>query len=155
MSAANGAQYINNATTSTVVQGVTLPNNLDVRGSLYIGGVRQIPPIKTLTSYFDITAYGNPSDPTTATAKLNIAAGNIAISAFLPLIFPIVTNISRNEIAYPTGSEARVVCQYGNTSSVRRFQLIYDPIHVGTRMWHWYDTYYNAVLSTMTNIVVI
>lgn len=155
MSAANGAQYLDNGTTSTVVQGMTLPDNLDVRGTFYIGGFRQMPSIKILTAYFNIDAYGNPADPTTATAKLNIAAGNIAISSFLPLIFSTVTNILRNETSYPTGSEARVVCQYGSTASVRRFQLIYDPIHLGTRIWRWYDTYYNASLSTMTNIVVI
>ena len=155
MSALDSSNYLRNATTSTIVQGVTIVDNLDIKGDLYIDGTRQVPAIQSLTAYFDITSYGDPADPTTATAISNIAAGNIAIGDFLPLLFTTATNISYNDVEYPTGSDAKVVCYFNNTPSVRRFQLIVDPLHTSLRIWKWYDVYYNAAVSTLTNIVVL
>ena len=155
MSALDSGNYLRNATTSTIVQGVTIVDNLDIKGDLYIDGTRQVPAIQSLTAYFDITSYGDPADPTTATAISNIAAGNIAIGDFLPLLFTTATNISYSDIEYPTGSDARVICYFNNTPSVRRFQLIVDPLHTSLRIWKWYDVYYNAAASPLTNIVVL
>jgi hypothetical protein len=158
LSAADGITYLNNGTTSTIVSGLTIANDLDIRGHLYIGGIQQLPS-KMPTAYFNITSYGDPADPTTATAITNIESGNIAIGDFLPLIFTTATNISYNDIAFPLESEARVVCYFNNTPSVRRFRLITDPIHPGVRIWSYADptvvVYYNAAASTLTNIVVL
>lgn len=154
MSAADGTTYLNSGTTSTIVKGITIPNNLDVRDTLYINGIRQVTPIQTLTAYFDITTYGDPASATTATAISNIAAGNVAISDHLALLFTTSTNAAYSEVAYPIGSDARVVCYFNTTPSVRRFHLIEDPLHLGTNMWRWWDLYYSSTLSTVTNIVV-
>jgi len=154
LSAADGTTYLNNATTSTIVKGITVSDNLDIRNTLYINGIRQINPIETLTAYFNITSYGNPADSTPATAISNIAAGNIAISSHLALLFSTSTNLTYNETAYPIGSDAKVVCYYNTTPSVRRFHLIEDPLHPGVNMWRWWDLYYSSSLSTVTNIVI-
>ena len=156
LSSSNGSTYLNNNTTSTVVSGLTIANNLDVKGSLYISGVPQIPPHKSFTAYFDITSFGDP-DPANsdvATAKSFIEAGNAHISTYLlPLLFPTLTTPLWNETEYPIGSEVRVVCYYNTEMSVRRFRLIDDPIHPGTIIWKRYDLYYTTSLSTLTNIV--
>lgn len=154
MSAADGTTYLNSGTTSTIVKGITVPNNLDVRDNLYINGIRQVTPIQTLTAYFNITTYGDPASATTATAWSNIAAGNVAISDHLALLFTTSTNAAYSEVAYPIGSDARVVCYFNTTPSVRRFHLIEDPLHPGINMWRWWDLYYSSTLSTVTNIVV-
>ena len=141
--------YFNTPSVSTVVKGVTVINDLDIKGDLYVQGVQQIPSIQTLTASYNITAFGDPADP------LNIEAGNIAISDFLPYLFTTATNVSYDDFSYPTNSDVRVVCYYNTTPSVRRFRLIDDPLHPGVRIWRWYDVYYSAAASTITNIVVL
>jgi hypothetical protein len=156
MSAADATTYLSTATTSTVVQGITAINDMDVKGDLYIGGIKQIAPVQTLTvGYFNITPYLDPADvgvPEVDT-QTRIENGNIAIRDFLPSVFS--TASGYNEVIYPTWSDAKVVCYYNATSSVRRFRLIDDPLHAGVRIWHWYDVYPNTFANTLTNIVVV
>jgi len=155
LKATDGTKYLNSGTTSTIIQGVTISNNLDIRENLYINKIRQIPPVNTLVASFNITSYGDPNHATTATAISNIGTGNIAIGEYLRLIYSTATNVLYNQVAYPIGSDARVVCYYNTTPSVRRFRLIDDPIHPGIRIWKSYDLYYNAAANTITNIVVL
>jgi len=160
MKATDSATYLGNATTSTIVKGITVSDNLDIKNSLYINGVQQMPPIKTLTTYYDITEYGDPAHATTSTAIANIAAGNAAISQYLRLLYSTATNTQLNETGYAIGSDAKVMCAYysGGTvfvPSVRRFHLIDDPIHPGIKIWKYYDIYFNTALNTLTNIVVL
>lgn len=161
MTSVDSTIYLGTATTSTIVQGITVINDIDVKGDLYIGGIKQIPPIQTLTAYFDITPFGHPADPNNdivigPDSNANrIANGNIAIRNTLTYIFSTVTSVLYNEVAYPTNSEVRVVCFYSSTASVRRFHLINDPIHAGIRAWLPYDIYYNPRVNTLTNIVVV
>ena len=166
MSAADASTYLGNATTSTIVQGITVVNDMDVKGDLYISGIKQIPPVQTLTAYFDISPFLDPADgavPAVDT-QTRIENGNIAISDMLSYMFSTVTNVSYNEVEYPTYSDAKVVCYYyrtyNNTAldrsvSVRRFRLIDDPLHPSVRMWRWYDVYFNTFANTLTNIVVV
>ena len=149
MTPADSVNYFNTSTTSTVVKGVTALNDIDVKGDLYINGIRQIAPIQTLTTYYDVSAFGDPSDP------INLETGNIAIGSFLAQVFSTATNVAHNEIAYPLYSDARVVCNYNSTPSVRRFQLIIDPLHPTVSIWKSYDVYYNSGIGALTNIVVI
>ena len=149
MSAADSLNYFNTSTTSTVVKGVTALNDMDVKGDLYIDGIRQIPPIQTLTTYYDVSSFGDPDTP------VNLETGNISISNFLALIFSTATNTSHNEVAYPLYSDAKVVCYYNSTPSVRRFQLIDDLLHPGVRIWKSYDVYYSDSIGALTNVVVI
>ena len=155
MSANDHVAYLRSVNTQTVIGGVTIADNLDVRGTLHIGSVPQISSNRTLTTNYDITPYGDPNDIDVPTAKSNIEAGNIAISQHLALVFTTATNQSFFDIAYPLNSDARVVCYYSGVPFVRRFHLIPDPIHPSIMMWRWWDLYYNAALSTLTNVVVI
>jgi hypothetical protein len=165
MKSTDSSAYLGYGTVTPIVNGTTFLRDIDVKGDLYIKGdyyineVKQFPNGQTLTATFDITPYGNPATSNTATAKLNIEAGNIAIKNFLPLIFSTVTNATYGELGYPINSNAKVVCFYNNgvslDASVRRFKLINDPIHPGINIWNWYDIYYTPSLSTVTNIVRI
>ena len=149
MSAVDSASYLNTSTTSTIVKGLTIVDNLDIKGDLYLQGIQQVSPIQTLTAYYDITPFGDPGTPA------NIETGNIAISEFLPLLFTTATTVAYNDVAYPIGSDARVVCYFNSFPSVRRFRLIDDPLHPGYRIWRWYDVYFNIAASTITNIVAL
>ena len=155
LKASDGITYLNTGTTSTVVSGLTISKNLDIRENLYINKIRQIPPVHTLVASFNITSYGDPTDATINTAISNIGSGNIAIGQHLRLLYSTTTNISYDQVAYPIGSNAKVVCYYNTTPSVRRFLLIDDPIHPGVTIWKSYDLYYSSALNTFTNIVVL
>lgn len=155
LKASDGTTYLRNGTTSTIVKGVTISDNLDIKNNLYINGVRQIAPVQSLIGSFIISLFGNPLDPTTSTAIANIGAANAAICQHLRLMFSTSTNVLNNEVAYPIGSDAKVVCYYNSSQSVRRFHLIDDPIHPGTHVWRPYDIYFNTALNTVTNIVVL
>lgn len=155
MSADDNYTYLRYYSTQTLAKGVTIADDLDIRGELLIQGENQISPNKVLTASFDITTYGDPEDPDVPTAKSNIEAGNIAISNMLALVFTTSTNSTYHHSQYPGNSDARVVCFYSGASSVRRFHLIPDPLHPSIMMWRWWDVYYSSVLSTYTNIVVI
>jgi len=155
MSRQDGLSYLDYNTTATIYPGITISKNVDIKGLFRIRGNEQISANRTLTSYFDITSYGDPDDPDVPTAKTNIEAGNIAISQHLALVFTTATNQTYYDLAYPYGSDARVVCYYSGSPSVRRFVLIPDPLHPSIMMWRWWDLYYNTALSTLTNVVVI
>ena len=149
MSPADSTNYFSTATTSTVVKGITALNDIDVKGDLYIKGIRQVAPVQTLTTYYDISSFGDPTNPT------NLATGNIAIGNFLAKVFSTATNVAHNEVAYPLYSDVRVVCNYNSTPSVRRFQLIKDPLHPTVSIWKSYDVYYSTDIGALTNVVVI
>lgn len=165
MTASDSTEYFNIGTTTPIVNGTTFVKDVDVKGDLYIkgdyyiDGVKQFPNGQTLTASFDITPYGdpNPINSNVPTAKTYIEAGNIAIRNFLPYLFSTATNVTYDEIAYPDYANAKVICEYNNgvsvDISVRRFQLVEDPLHAGIRIWLWHDVYYNDALSTVTNIV--
>lgn len=167
MKATDALTYFNDSAVTPIVNGMTFVKDVDVKGDLYIKGdyyindVKQFPNGQTLTATFDITSYGDPADATTATAFANISAGNIAIRNFLPLMFSTVTNVTYGDLAYPLNSVAKVVCQYNNgvsiDSSIRRFKLINDPIHIGVKIWNWDNVYTTTFQpsgwSTATNIV--
>jgi len=167
MTAADSSVYLGTSAVTSLVNGTTFINDVDVKGDLYIKGdyyinnVKQFPNGQTLTASYDITTYGDPQHATTATAIANISAGNIAMKNFLPLLFSTVTNVTYGDLAYPLNSVAKVVCLYDNggsiVESVRRFKLIDDPIHPGTYIWNWDNVYTTTFQpsgwSTLTNIV--
>lgn len=149
MKSSDSASYFNTSTTSTVVSGITAINDMDIKGDLYIKGIRQISPVQTLVAYYDITSYGNPALP------VNITNANIAIGNFLAKVFSTATNTIKNEVAYPLNSDAKVICSYSSSATVRRFHLIVDPIHPPTRIWASYDLYYDSNIGNYTNVVTI
>lgn len=154
-----GPLYIN--------EGVTLFNNLDIYGSLLIRGEYQVPPIKTLTASADITTFGDPTGAdlapyNTGTVQSRIGTANVFIyEEILPKLFS--TNTNYNSYAYPLNSEARVVCTYNSSTSVRRFTLQSIPTSlpittstVYVNLWRDYSVYNTTfgTTSTNTNIVI-
>lgn len=150
MKSADSDTYFNVASTTPVVSGVTVINDFDVKGDLYINGVKQLPPVQTLTAFYDITSYGNPALPG------NITTANVAIGSFLAKVFSTSTNALTNEVGYPIGSDAKVTCYHtGYAITVRRFHLIVDPIHPTMNAWKSYDLYYDSGIGEYTNVVKI
>lgn len=148
VSTSSSLVYFNTSTATSLVAGLTVIEDLDVKGDLYIRGNLQAP--KTwLTAYADITPFGDPNDigASSATIQTRIGNGNISIIANI-LNYTFNTTTSLTGVSYPVSSEARVICYYNTTSSVRHFVL-------ESTGWTTFDQYNNALAGTLTNIVVI
>jgi hypothetical protein len=135
--------YFGTATTSTVIAGVTLLDNLEVRGNISVRGSTIYD--RNLIAYYDISSFGTPSSLT------NVNAANVAIRNDLAKLFPITTISTLSQVAYSIGSEARVLCYYNGTTSVRRFTL--DDLTPGVLRWEPLNLYYDVGFATNTNIV--
>lgn len=151
MSTASSYVYLNETTATTVVAGLTLRDDLDVRGNLYIDGVKQIPPVKTLTAEYEMSFWGNHTDAgnSTSTNQAIINAGNNYLRLnLLPMLFTTATETyaviysngttaTFTRAQYPTGSEANVICKlstYNTGTTVRRFVLL-DTLGTNNRQW--------------------
>lgn len=136
MSVDDSTTYFNSAALTEVSSGLTLINDVDIKGDLHIKNIKQVSPIRTLSSYYDITSYGDPGNST------NIENANLAIATHLAKVFNLVDDTGRDEVAYPIGSDARVTCNHLDYGiSVRRFKIVDDPLHPGTPIWKSYDVY--------------
>lgn len=153
MSTSSSVTYFGTTTATMVVSGVTLLQNLDVRGDLYVRGVQRTPN-KNLTTYYDIGSFGNPADSgaSTATNLSRIAAGNSAIRIDLAKLFPVTTSTQYYQEPYALNSEVRVLCDYNGSTSVRRFRL--EERIPTTPNWEPYELYFNTFANTLTNIVI-
>lgn len=153
MSTSSSVTYFGTTTATTVVSGVTLLQNLDVRGDFYLRGTQRTPN-KNLTTYYDITSFGNPADSgaSAATNLSRINAANSAIRIDLAKLFPTTTSTQYAQEAYILGSEVRVLCNYSGNTSVRRFRL--EERIPSTVNWEPYELYSNAFANTLTNIVI-
>lgn len=154
MSTASSYIFLSETTATTVVAGLTLRDDLDVRGNLYIDGVKQIPSVKTLTAEYDMSWFGNHMDAanSTSTNQQIIDNGNTYLRLnLLPMLFTTATETygiiysngttaTFTRAQYPTGSEANVICKLynHNTSTafttVRRFVLL-DTLGTNNRQW--------------------
>ena len=143
MSVSSSTVYFGTAQVTEVFSGVTLLENLDVKGNLYVRGNTVYD--RNLVTYYDISSYGNPASNLT-----NINAGNNAIRIDLAKLFPIQTISTLSQIAYLAGSEVRVLCNFSGTTSVRRFRL---GTETGSLNWDPLNIYFDVSLSTVTNIV--
>lgn len=153
MSTSSSVTYFGTDTATPVVSGLTLLQNLDVRGDIYLRGTQRTPN-KTLSTYYDISAFGNPADSgaSTSTNISRINAGNAAIRSDLAKLFPVTTSTQYNQEPYALGSEARVLCNFSGTTSVRRFRL--EERIPTTPNWEPYELYFNTFANTLTNIVI-
>lgn len=144
--------YLANNTATEVYAGLTLFDNLDVKGNVYSDG-NLLMPIKSLTTVYNITSFGNPEDPLLSPAsRLTIVNnGNNSIRTDIKKIFPVQTITTLSQIAYVVGSEVRVVCNYNTTVSVRRFRL--EENTPGSPNWEPVNLYYNSFTQSNTNIV--
>jgi hypothetical protein len=161
----SGPKYIN--------EGVTIFSNFDVFGNFYMNGELQVPPVKTLSATVDITKFGDPagydlSPYNTGTVQSRIGTANVfIIEQILSKVFTTTTNYA--SVAFPAGSEARVVCQYNTstasyntTTSVRRFSIQNIPTSlpitsstVYIPAWATVDYYTTQFGSSSTNTNIV
>jgi hypothetical protein len=144
MPVSDAVVYFGTATVSTVIAGVTILDNLEVRGNISVRGSTTYD--RNLIAYYDISSYGTPS------SLGNINAGNVAIRNDLSKLFPVISISTLSQVAYSIGSEARVLCYYNGDTSVRRFVL--DDLTPGVPRWEPLNLYYTDSVSTVTNIVI-
>lgn len=143
MSANTSSVYFGVSTVTNVVKGLTVFDDLEVKGDIYLRGKTRTPN-KTLTINYDISPWGTPNNPTA------INNGNIAIAADLEKVFPLSTS-TYNVHTYAIGSEVFVLCQEGagGTTSVRRFIAISGPLR-----WAPNTELYYSTSTAADNIVV-
>ena len=175
MSSDDTESYTNQSGVKFINEGVTILSNFDVLGNLYMNGDLQVPPVKTLSATVDITKFGDPggydlSPYNTGTVQSRIGTSNVFITEqILSKLFTTTTNFS--SVAFPVGSEARVVCQYNTstasyttTTSIRRFSVQNIPTTLPVTSttvyipaWKTVDYYTTqfGTTSTVTNIVTL
>jgi hypothetical protein len=120
MSTASSVTFLSTGTATSVVAGLTIFDDLEVKGDLYVRGNTKTP-IKTLTTYYDITRWGNPEDPvaSTSTRLSYINNGNNFLRlSLLNKLFPTESTSTYNQVGYALGSEVRVFCEYKKTSTL-------------------------------------
>lgn len=100
--------FIGVSTDAPVREGLTLFKDLEVRGTIFNNGVpiREFPKLD-LSSFFDITRFGRLDTAVTATNVARYEESNRQMSDVLFKMFS--PNLGSQ---YPTGSEAKVVCDY-------------------------------------------
>ena len=133
-------------TTSTIRTGVTLLQNLEVLGKIYINGwdVRDHP--KTyLTAYYNITPYGQ----FTATSTSSFGFTNTNYGIYTSTNFAIAQDLGKmfSTSTYSPGSQVSVLCVNNTVTSVRKFELqeIYGP-----KRWEPLNSYPYTWTSTTT-----
>lgn len=152
MSASSSTVYFNTNTTTTVVKGITIIDNLDVRGDLYVRGRTKVD--KTLTTFYDVSPWTDPLSPTAVSGdRLNglDQSNSFIVTNVLNSLFP------NTSTYYLQNSEVRVLTTY-NTSTyrstaVRHFRL--EEVNFGTGLaWRPYNLYTATyITSTLTNII--
>jgi hypothetical protein len=152
MSTASSSLYLGVNNPTSVVDGITLLNDIDIKGDLYLQGNIKTP-LSFLTTTYDITPYGDTQDAvaSTSTRQTRITDGNNAIRFDMRKLFPVETISTLSQYSYALGSELRVLCNYNTTISVRRFIL---DDRLGPYDWEPYDLYYNTWTTVHNNIVI-
>lgn len=138
---------------TTVINGLTLFDDLYVRGDIHLEGTfRQ--PSTTLSAAYNITPFGDYTTAVTATNEAVINSANIAIRNDLIKMFPSDSyNIYYGQKGVSEGSEARVLCTYNTATSVRRYRLEHDLVH-DVSIWAPINLYTSTYIATLTNIVI-
>jgi|688.fasta_scaffold00326_37 hypothetical protein len=141
MSTSSSTVYFNTSQVTEVVSGVTLLGTLDIRGDLYVRGNTVYD--KNLTTYLDITSYGDTQTGSTSTNDTRIQSSNDALrTKVLPYLFSTST--------FKAGSEVKVLCQYNAKISIRHFQI---EDFGGVLLWRPVDNYLNSYTTINNNIV--
>jgi hypothetical protein len=118
-------------TTSTIVKGVTLLQDLEVLGDIFIDGwnVKNHPNLD-LTAYYNITPYGQ----FTATSTSSFGFTNINYGIYTSTNFAIAQDLGKmfSTSTYSQGSQVSVLCVNNTVTSVRKFELksLFPP-----RLW--------------------
>lgn len=148
LTTSSSAVLVNSTETVSIANGLTIFNDLEVKGSILHNGVNIDELPKTyLSSYYDISWCGNYATTGAGSTATNLSAyntANAAIRDVLALVFPVSD--------YAVSSEVRVVCAYNTSTSVRHFRLEEEwvPNEVYTSV-----TTTPPFIQTSTNIVSI
>lgn len=147
MNTASSITFLGTGTATSVVNGITVLQDLDVRGDLYINGTFQVPSIVTLTTQYDMSFWG---DPLSTSTDILIPGNNFLRLDLLPKLFSTVTN--SYEVGYPLNSIARVlvVSTYTSATTVRVFRL--ESTSSGISMWQPLEVYPHP-LGGYSNII--
>ena len=133
--------------TKSIVKGVTLLQNLEVLGKIYINGwdVRDHPNLD-LTAYYNITPYGQ----FTATSTSSFGFTNTNYGIYTSTNFAIAQDLMKmfSTSTYDVGSQVSVLCVINTTTSVRKFELqtLYPP----RKQWEPKESYAYTWTSTTT-----
>lgn len=152
MSLADSSEFLGSSETESVVEGLTIFNDIEIKGDIYVRGETRTP-IKHLTIYFNITPFGNPNDSgaSASTNQSRIDAANSELkNNILPKLFPVITG-PNEPYAYALNSEVRVLCSYNNATAVRRFKL--QELSPGNPKWEPLNLYYNPLTGNNDNII--
>ena len=148
-SVVSGQAFLDTYAQTTLQQGLNVNYNIEVKGKYFLNGVEQIPSYLTLSTYYDLSFFG---DHTTSTTQILNDSNNFLRFEVLPKVFSTAT--TAYETGYPLGSIAKVVTvsSTSTTTAVRVFRL---EALLGRYAWEPYNVFphpYNT--STITNIII-
>jgi hypothetical protein len=153
METSSATLYLNRGEPQYIKNGITVFNDLEVKGNLYIDGwdVKNHPNID-LSAFYNITPFGTftatmttSSFSLTNTNLLAYNAANYAISQDLARMFDITR--------YAVGSRVSVVCTYNTSTSVRRFELMRTFLQQNYGWWEPLNDYRYTFTATSTSTV--
>ena len=161
--------------TRSIKKGVTLLQNLEVLGRMYIKGQEVLAPI-TLSAYFNITPYGTYT-ATMTTSSFSLTNTNLI--AYNAANYAIASSLARmyDPISTPQFTRASVICVYNTETSVRQFELTtiyaqqnrlwWEPLNnypyiftatststVGQVTWLWTSTTYTNIVTPAWNEII-
>lgn len=168
-----GTSYAGQA--KSIFKGVTLFQDLEVLGNIYIKGERVQAPIM-LSAYFDITPYGTYTATMTTSS---FVLTNTNLVAYNAANYAIANNLAKMYDPESTApnTKASVICVYNTETSVRQFSLIqlyaqqnilwWEPLNnhpytftatststVGQVTWLWTDAIYTNIMQPAWNEIV-
>lgn len=114
LQASSGTVFYSVNTTLNVVKGLTIFNDINVRGNIYQNDSNILTRTRQESSYYDITRFGKVDNVSanSLTNKINYDNANIAIAAAITKVFP------PGAVEYPIGSSCRVVCDFKNVVAI-------------------------------------
>ena len=161
----------------SIVNGVTLLQDLEVLGSIYVKGEKVQVPI-TLSAYFNITPYGTYT-ATMTTSSFSLTNTNLL--AYDAANYAIANNLAKmyDPLSTVQNTKASVICVYNTETSVRQFVLTqlyaqqnvpwWEPLNnfpyvydstatststVGLVNWLWTNTIYTNIVHPAWNEIV-
>ena len=168
-----GTQYAGQP--RSIKKGVTLLQDLEVLGRIYIKGQEVLAPI-TLSAYFDITPYGTYT-ATMTTSSFSLT--NTNLTSYNNANYAIANSLARmfDTISTPRNTRASVICVYNTETSVRQFHLTttysqqnfswWEPLNnhpytftatststVGQVTWLWAPSAYTNIVQPAWNEII-
>lgn len=131
----SGTVFYSVNTSMDIVKGMSLFNDLNVRGNIYNNGANILTLPRQESAYYDLTRFGKiTSSGNTVTNKTIYDNGNVAIAAAITKVFP------PGSTEYPINSSCKVICDF---KEVKAITTVTDVISTGSS---------TLTISTTTNI---